>query len=158
MSNEASMPVDVKVGIDTYLIALDALMAESRGDHRKMTASVRQKYAKVCQDGRTYSYVDLATGDVLKGNYKGVERAVIHIKRGNVCDGSWINWHGPYGIGYAVEHGITAESHQLQRYRKHDRSCRGTPGDGERAGKILRDAIADHKAARLQRQLDAKIP
>ena len=158
MSNEASMPVDVKVGIDTYLIALDALMAESRGDHRKMTASVRQKYAKVCQDGRTYSYVDLATGDVLKGNYKGVERAVIHIKRGNVCDGSWINWHGPYGIGYAVEHGITAFRGMIDHASYIVAIDAIQQGDGERAGKILRDAIADHKAARLQRQLDAKIP
>lgn len=104
----------VRSGLETYVVALNALMrahvlATSKNlgaDYNKVTCEVRQKYAKIIVGGRSsYSYVDLATGDVLKGNWKGPERAVMHIKRGNILDGSWLDWHGPYGVGYKDGHG-----------------------------------------------------
>jgi len=143
------LPVDVKVGLDAYVVALAALMA-AHGDTRSVVAEIKIKYAKIVRDGSSvYSYVDLATGDVLKGTWKGVERAVLHIKRGNVCNGSWLDWHGPYGIGYANDPGRYNSS--SFRAMIDDASYMVAidaiqQGDGARAAVVLQNAISDHKA------------
>lgn len=113
MKQATIIDAKIKAGLDTYVIALGALMrahimatAPVLGeDYRRVKCEIRQKYARIVAGTSVYSYVDLATGDILKGNSKGPERAVMHIKRGNVLDGSWLDWHGPYGLGYANQHG-----------------------------------------------------
>lgn len=139
---------EIFAALETYVIALDALMcahvtrtAPSLGpDYNKVRCEVRQKYAKIIAGSSVYSYVDLATGDVLKGNWKGPERAVMHIKRGNVLDGSWLDWHGPYGIGYADAHGQFRRMLPDADYMvaRDAIMCH----DHEAAARILRDAIA----------------
>lgn len=105
------MTAEMKAALETYVLALGALItAHTRRHFKNLTPDVvrcvmRRKFAKIIVGTSAYSYVDLATGDVVKGNWKGVERAVFHIKRGNVLDGTWLDWHGPYGIGYADANG-----------------------------------------------------
>lgn len=102
---------EIEAGVKTYIAGLTAL-TEAYFTKKfptlsapLVTCTVRQKYAKIVKGGSTYSWIDLATGDILKGSSKGVDRGAAHIKRGNVCDGSWLNWHGPFGLGYADSHG-----------------------------------------------------
>lgn len=109
--NTAAVSADILAALQVYVIAMNALMAAYYAatfpslTPTVVCAELRQKYAKIINGGSVYSWIDLTTGDVLKGTSKGVESAVKHIKRGNILDGSWLDWHGPHGIGYADRHG-----------------------------------------------------
>lgn len=141
----------ILAGIRAYGEALQAMLTAHSGIYgssysaREVKVEIKVKYARV-----HYAWIDLATGDCLKGTGKGPDRAVFHIKRGNVLDGSWLDWNGPYGIGYADSHGefgkmVPASVRALAVEAIRD-------GLGEVAGKFLGDAVrawvAEHLAAR----------
>lgn len=141
---------NIEAGLRTYVAALNALMRAHRGDDTiSVTHEVRRKYAKIIVTSwgsrSSYSYVNLTTGDVVKGNWKGVEKAVEHIVRGNVLDGSWLAWHGPYGIGYKDAHGefarmLSADELSVARDMI-------LAGDAERAATVLACAVAERRGA-----------
>lgn len=147
----------IRAALRTYVVALDALMLEYHGEpHEPVTCEVRRKYAKIIRGNGVYSYVDLSNGDVLKGNWKGPELAVRHIVRGNVVDGTWLDWHGPWGLGYADSHGEFRRALSPEDYMVARDAIMANNDEG--AAAILRAAIHTVSESRHPETSDAAQP
>jgi hypothetical protein len=105
--------LEITAGIRSYLMVLQAAMdahADASG-WKRSTVSTQpgRKYVRVVvQDGyghqgpSAYSFVDRATGAIYYAS--SFRKPELKNPRGSVLDGSWMEWHGPHGAGYVMDH------------------------------------------------------
>src|SRR6185437_5565097 len=136
---------DIETGLAVYVACLNAIArATTTGTLEPDLHAIERgrKYARIVTvdfDGSrsARTFVDLATGAVyMAATWRGPTKKT---PRGNVLDGSWLEWSNVYGAGYVGDRG------EVARYLEHG------------VADVVRDAVLAGDAVAAATLLEAEV-